>query len=144
MANCKTVFCDRINNKETINLIDNEVNLCNDEEITETFNKCFCNIAKKLSLPDNLSIKEASVKLFTDPVKLHSEKYKDHPRKTSIKNKMTSIDNPKFNFRFASPKETLDGVNKLNPKKASQTTDIPVKIIKQNQYLKDTQKEKAP
>ena len=57
---------------------------------------------------------------------------------------MTSIDDPKFNFSFASPKETLDGVNKLNPKKASQTTDIPVKIIKQNQYLKDTQKEKAP
>ena len=144
MTNCKTLFSDRINNKETINLIDNGINLCNDEEITETFNKSFCKIAKKLSLPENLSMKEPSVKLFTDPVKLHLEKYKDHPSKTSIKNKMTSIDNPKFNFRLPSPKETLDGVNKLNPKKASQTTDTPVKIIKENQYLKDTQKGKAP
>ena len=76
MANCKTLFSDRINNKETINLIDNGVNLCNDEEITETFNKSFCKIAKKLSLPENLSIKEPSVKLFTDPVKLHLENIK--------------------------------------------------------------------
>ena len=50
----------------------------------------------------------------------------------SIKNKMTSMDNPKFSFRFVSLNETLNGVNKLNRKKASQATDIPVKIIKEN------------
>ena len=40
--------------------------------------------------------------------------------------------NPKFSFRFVSLNETLDGVNKLNLKKASQATDIPVKTIKEN------------
>ena len=43
---------------------------------------------------------------------------------------MTSMDNPKFSFSFVSLNETSDRVNKLNPKKASRATGIPVKIIK--------------
>ena len=50
----------------------------------------------------------------------------------SIKNKMTSMDNPKFSFRFVSLNEALTGVNKLNCK----ATDIPVKIIKENKDVK--------
>ena len=42
---------------------------------------------------------------------------------------MTSVDNPKFSFRFASLNEALDGLNELNPKKASQAANIPVIII---------------
>ena len=34
------------NHRETTNLINNEVTISNDEEIAETFNKYFCNIAK--------------------------------------------------------------------------------------------------
>ena len=48
---------------------------------------------------------------------------------------MTSMENPKFSFRLVSLNKTLDGVNKLKPKKASQATDIPVKIIKENNDL---------
>ena len=84
----KPLFSDKINHRETINLIDNKVTLSNDEEIAETLNKYFCNIAKDLSLPENPSINEPSVELFTDPVILGLEKYKDHPSITSIKNKM--------------------------------------------------------
>ena len=42
---------------------------------------------------------------------------------------MTSMDNPKFSFRFVSLNETLNGVNKLNRKKASQATNIPVNAL---------------
>ena len=35
----KPIFSDKINNRETINLVDNEVTLSNDEEITKTFSK---------------------------------------------------------------------------------------------------------
>ena len=45
---------------------------------------------------------------------------------------MISIDNPKFSFRFVSLNETLDRVNKLNPKNTSLATYIPDKIIKEN------------
>ena len=64
----KPLFSDKINHRETINLIDNEIILSNDEEIAETFNKYFCNIAKNISLPESPSIKEPSAELFTDPV----------------------------------------------------------------------------
>ena len=106
--------------------------LSNDEEIAETFNKYFCSIAKNLSLPENTSIKEPSIEFFTDPVILALEKCNNYPSPTSIKNKMTSMDNPKFSFRFVYLNKTLNGVNKLIPKLASQATDIPVKIIKVN------------
>ena len=128
----KLLFSDKVIHRETINLIDNQITLSNDEEIAETFNKYFWNIAKNVSLPESPSIKEPSVELFSDPVILVLEKYKDHPSITSIKNKMTSMDNPKLSFRFVSLNKTLNGVNKLNRKKASQATDIPVKIIKEN------------
>ena len=45
---------------------------------------------------------------------------------------MTSMDNSKFSFRFVSLNKTLNVVDKLNRKKASQATDMPVKIIKEN------------
>ena len=48
---------------------------------------------------------------------------------------MTSMDNPKFSFRCISLNEKLYGVNKLNPKKALQATDIAVKTIKENKEV---------
>ena len=48
---------------------------------------------------------------------------------------MASMDDPKFSFRFVSLNRILNGVNKLNPKKASHATDIPIKIIKENKDL---------
>ena len=45
------------------------------------------------------------------------------------------MNNSKFNFRFVFLNETLDGVNKLNSKKASQATDIPVEVIKENEDI---------
>ena len=58
----------------------------NDEEIAETFNKYFCNISKSLSFAEYPSIKEPSVELLTDSIKLPLEIYKNDPRITSIKN----------------------------------------------------------
>ena len=88
-----------------------------------------------ISLPESPSIKEPSVEIFTDPVILALEKYKDHPSITSIKCKITSMDNPKFSFRFVSLNKALTRVNKLNRRKASQATDIPVKLAKKTNML---------
>ena len=86
-------------------MIDNGLSLSNDTEIAETLNKYIFDIAKSTSLPENFSIKELSVEIFTDPGKLALETYKDHPRITSITNKMFSMGNPKFSFRFVSLNE---------------------------------------
>ena len=50
----------------------------------------FETFAKNLSLPENPSIKEPSVELFTDTAILALEKLKDHPSITFMKNKMTT------------------------------------------------------
>ena len=42
------------------------------------------------------------------------------------------MNNSKFSFKFVLFEQNLDEINKLDPKKASQTTDIPVPIIKGN------------
>ena len=83
-----------MNHRKNIDLTDKGVTMSNDEKIAEIVNKYFCNIAKSLSLPENPSIKMSSGELFTDPVNLALEKYEDHPSITSVKNKMTSVDNP--------------------------------------------------
>ena len=75
-ANIKPLFYDKINRRETINFIDNEIILSKDEEIAETFNKYFCNIAKNISLSESPSIKEPSAELFTNPVILALENIK--------------------------------------------------------------------
>ena len=45
---------------------------------------------------------------------------------------MEKLGNPIFNFKFTSHEETEKEVNNLKIKKASQESDIPVKIIKEN------------
>ena len=59
-------------------------------------------------------------------------KYKNHPSIKAITDRMERLDNPISNFKFTSHEETEKEVNNLKIKKASQKSDIPVKIIKEN------------
>ena len=117
----KPLFSDKINHRETIKLIDNELLYLMMKKLQKHSINIFVTL-HYLSLPESPSIKEPSDELFTDSVTdsviLALEKYKDHPSITSIKNKMTSMDNPEFSFRFVSLNETLTAVNKLNRKKS--------------------------
>ena len=45
---------------------------------------------------------------------------------------MASMDNQNFSYKFVSLNETVDGVNKLNSKKASQVIDITVNPLSAN------------
>ena len=115
-----------------INLLENETIFQNDKLIVDTFNKDFCNIVKKLSIPKDPCFEDQTSNIFTDRVKASIKKYKDHPSIICIKDKISSINNSKFSFNFVSLEQTLDEINNLNPKKSSQTTGIPVPIIKGN------------
>ena len=59
-------------------------------------------------------------------------KYKNHPSKKAITDKMEKLGKPIFNFKFTSHEETEKEVNNLKIKKTSQKSDIPLKIIKKN------------
>ena len=59
-------------------------------------------------------------------------KYKNHPSIKAITDRMEKLGKPTFNFKFTSHEETEKEVNNLKIKKASQKSDIPLKIIKEN------------
>ena len=54
---------------------------------------------------------------------------------TSINKNMSKIGYPCFAFKLVSSQEAIKEVNKLSIKKASQTLDILVKVIKKNKDL---------
>ena len=51
----------------------------------------------------------------------------------AIKNRMVELINPTFTYDFICREEIVKENDKLSNKKASQNTDIPVKIIKETQ-----------
>ena len=76
-----------------------------------------------------------STYLCINPVLTVVEKYKHHQSIISINKKMTEKDLPKFSFHFVTSEETRKEAALLSDKKASQASDIPVKIIKENRDL---------
>ena len=67
--------------------------------------------------------------LCINPVLAVVEKYKHHQSIISINKKMRKKGQPKFSFHFVTLEGTLKEVALLSDKKASQASDIPVKII---------------
>ena len=128
----KPLFSNKLPHKETINLSKNGQILNNDKEIAITLNNYFSNIIKKLSLPYAKSYNEENIDNITNPTYLAIEKYKNHPSILTIKNKMQSLGHPSFSFQYVSHDQVLKEVNKLNSRKASQDSHIPVKVIREN------------
>ena len=63
-------------------------------------------------------------------VEIAIAKYRNHPSTIEITEKIEKHGNPTFGFDFTSNEETVKEVTNLKIRKASQKTDIPVRIIK--------------
>ena len=88
------------------------------------FNEYFVNTVKNLGI---LIEKESAT--FTEnnlsEVEITLNKYKNQPS-------INAISNFTFSFNFISHDDVVKELNKLKSKKASQKTDIPIKIVKGN------------
>ena len=73
--------------------------------------------------------------LCINPVLEIVQKYKHHQSIISINKKMREKRLPKFSFDLVTLEETLKEVALLSDQKASQASDIPVKIILKNRDL---------
>ena len=108
--------------------------LTNDFEIAETFNKYLQNLVPNLALqvPSNLLCQTPE---NGDEIVAAIYKYQNHP---SIK---TILQKCNFSFSFKTVKELLSltdiekEMKSLNTNKASHSSDIPTKILKQNRFL---------
>ena len=117
------VFC-----KETITLKDNKRTITNIQKLAGNFNTFYSNITQNLKIDGNLV--EITQNLnTTDPVLKAIKKPEKYPSIIKIKEKLK---NKKmfFSFSFVTKKIILNELRKLNNKKASRKSGIPVKIIK--------------
>ena len=105
-------------------MIENEI------KIAQLFNKYFLNIVKNLEI-----VTEKVSGTFTEnnlsEVELALKKYKNHPSIYAITKRIKNLGNFTFSFNSILHEDTVNQLNKLKNKKASQKTDIP-KVVKEN------------
>ena len=101
--------------------------LTDDFEITETFKKYLQNLVPNLALkiPSNLLCQTQE---NGDEILALLYKYQNHP---SIKKIFVKC-NLRFSFKTVSLTDIEKGIKRLNTNKASHSSDIPAKILKQN------------
>ena len=105
--------------------------LDDESEIAKNFNEYFVNIVKKLGILTEAQIMYSAANQLSE-VEMAIIKYKNHPSIKAINGKMGKLGKPIFNFKFTSHEETEKEVNNFKIKKASQKSDIPLKIFKEN------------
>ena len=123
----KSFFSDKSNNFENISLIENGNLLTDDFEIAETFNKYFQNLVPNLALkiPSNLLCQTPE---NIDEILAAIYKHQNHP---SIKTIFVNC-NFCFSFKTVSLTDIEKELKRLNSNKASHSSDIPTKNLKQN------------
>ena len=102
-------------------------------KIAKIFKKCFVNIVKNLGI---LTGKEspAFTENYQSKVEIALKKYNNYPGMNAITEQMKILGQFTLIFNFISHDDTAKELNKLkNKKKASQKTDIPIKIVKKMQ-----------
>ena len=104
-----------------------------DLPIAEIFNNYFSNVSRGLC--DRNVPTESAYVCSQNAVSTAINKFSNHHSILSINKNMEKIGCPSFAFEFVTLEETIKEVNKLSIKKASQTLDIPVKIVKENKDL---------
>ena len=129
----KQLFSDKISHKDIISLTEDGKIITEDLPIAEIFNNYFSNVSRILCHRNVLT--ESVVACSQNTVSTAINKFRNHPSIISINKNMERIGCPSFTFEFVALEETIQEVNKLSIKKASQTLDIPVKIIKENKDL---------
>ena len=133
LENSQLLILDKISQKDTISLTEDGKTITEDLPIAEIFNNYFSNVIR--SLCDRNVPTEPGIACSQNIVSTAINKFRNHLSILSINKNMERIGRPSFAFEFVSLEETIKEVNKLSIKKASQTLDIPVKIVKENKDL---------
>ena len=124
----KSSFFDKSNNFESITLVQNDSIVSNDNEVANIFNEYFSNLVEGLNLhaPENLVNHYCKGE---DPISSTILKYQNHPSITATKKiHLLNI----FSFKNASISDIKKGSQNLYTSKATQKSDLPTKIIKEN------------
>ena len=99
-----------------------------DEQNAELLNTFFSNAVKNLKIP-RFSKTNPLAERLSDPTLKAILKYKNHPSIVAIRN---ANNNSHFHFNEVSAEEVYKEIRKSSPCKSAQSTDIPIRVLKEN------------
>ena len=125
----KPSFSDKIVTRDRIHLTENGEVVKTELETAETLNNFFGNVIKNQMIP-KYSEYDPSIDRVENRTIRAILKYRNHPSILAIRQRKKA--QISFCFKEVSIKEIQKEILNLNNKKASQNSDIPTKIIKEN------------
>ena len=99
-----------------------------DKQNAELLNIFFSNAVRNLKI-SRFSNTNPLAERLSDPTLKAILKYKNHPSIVAIRN---ANDNSHFHFNEVSVEEVYKEIRKLIPRKSAQSTDIPIRVLKEN------------
>ena len=124
----KPLFSDKSKSRITITLVEDRKIESNHKEIAGTFNNYFAKVATSLEIPGFDSFDQHSENI-SQPALKAIVKYRKRPSITATNQ---AFPNKYFNFSIIEKKDIFDQIMKLKHKKATQGSDISVKVLKEN------------
>ena len=125
----KPFLSDKVSGMDKIHLIENNELIKSDSKTAETLNNFFSNIVQNLNIARYTS-EEPFKENIQDPTLKAILKYRNHPSIIAIRNKYKISEC--FKFTEVDQKEIEKEIIKIDVNKASQRSDIPTKVIKEN------------
>ena len=125
----KPFLSDKCPSNENVILVEEHEIISKDSEVAEVMNTFFSNIVSNLNIPE-YQMNDPVLDNINDPVLKAIAKYKNHPSIKAIE-KIPKPDNL-FNFSNVDKEEVFKEIIRLDASKASQDTDVPTKVIKEN------------
>ena len=98
------------------------------EKNAELLNAFFSSAVSNLNIPEYSGINILAERI-SHPTLKAILKYKNHPSIVAINNLKKNYN---FYFSVVSEEDVLKEIKKLNPRKSTQSTDIPIKLLKEN------------
>ena len=124
----KPLFSDKEKLKEKITLVQGEILSMEDEKNAELLNVFFSSAVANLDMPEYSGINILAERT-SHPTLKAILKYKNHPSIVAINNLKKNFN---FYFNVVSEVYFLKEIKKLKPRKSTQSTDIPARLLKQN------------
>ena len=129
MKTVKPFLSDKVQRSDKITPIENDVVVSDEKEIANILNTFFSNIVSRLNIPE-YKTNASKIEQISDPILKIISEYENHPSIQIINNAYK--DKLIFVFSQEEREEIINEIRMLNPNKASQRSDIPTKIIKEN------------
>ena len=121
---------EKLKPSEKITLVEKEELVSREYDVAPCFNQFFSNIAKNLDISEYVVEDTLHLNLKNHPTLMAILKYRDHP--TIITIKRFRDQTVPFHFLHIDKKTVLKIIRSLSNNKASQETDLPVRVVKEN------------